>query len=346
MLVFDIGPVYIKSAIIFDKENSKYKEIEEYKSKLYYFHFDICREFCNKIMYFFKINLYKLNLFQESFDLKLINSLKFRETAYYCGPSNEKIEAALVDLFQVTLVKYGQTNQLSMYGLEYVVNNIENSFYDLPGQSILDIVQVGRELHKVTKKNYVNLKDSLFPLLFSNLIEGVSIYRAESSDKIVRIGGTTLGASTYWALVSLACSYEDPETAVKDAIKGNNELIDLSVGDIYGGTYEQFGLNSSLIASSFGKLKYVNDINEVKNEDISRSLLTLLCVTSSQMIALLAKNQGINKIIVLGNPFESLEFFQMIQMTTNYYSANTVNSFFSDYSPYINLIGMTRLMSK
>jgi pantothenate kinase len=345
MLVFDIGPVYIKSGIIFEKDNMTHKQIEENKSSLQYFHFDVCHEFGDKIMYFFVVNLFKISQFLESPDLKLINSLKKQKTAYYCGPLNDKIEATIRDLFQITLVKYGNANQLSVHGLEYIANNIEKSFYDLPGQSILDIVQVGKELHNVTQKNYVDLKESLFPLLFSNIIEGVSIYRAESSDKIERVGGTTLGASTYWALVNLACDYQDPETAVKEAIKGNNELIDLSVGDIYGGSYEQFGLNSSLIASSFGKLKYVNDISEVKNQDISRSLLTLLCVTSSQTIALLAKNQGIDKIIVLGNPFESLEIFQMIQMTTNYYTANTVKCYFSDYSPYINLIGIAKLMS-
>jgi pantothenate kinase len=343
MLLCDIGPVYLRCALVFE-DNAKSKAIEENKSNLEYFDFNINNDFQMKTIYFFKINLFKVGKFKESPDLKLINSIKDSETCYYCGPLSEKIESAIKDLFSVNLVKIGHINKLSVYGLEYVANNIPNSFYELPGQSIVNIVQVGKELNKVNQKNYVDLKDSLFPLVFANIIEGVSMYRAESSEKLERIGGTTLGASTYWALVSLTCDYTDPEEAVKDAIKGNNELIDLSVGDIYGGSYEQFGLSSSLIASSFGKLKYVKDINEVKKEDISRSLLTLLCVTTSQMTAMLAKQQKINKLIVLGNPFESLEFFQMIQMATNYYSQDTVKSYFSDYSPYINLIGMLKLL--
>jgi hypothetical protein len=34
----------------------------------------------------------------------------------------------------------------------------------------------------------------------------------------------------------------------------------------------------------------------------------------------------------------------MIQMVTNYASGDTVDSYFSDYAPYINLIGMCKLL--
>jgi type II pantothenate kinase len=140
----------------------------------------------------------------------------------------------------------------------------------------------------------------------------------------------------------MACGYDDPEEAVKDAFKGNNELIDLSVGDIYGGSYDQFGLDSSIIASSFGKLKYVEDMSSVNKEDVSRSLMTMLCVIVSQVTALFAVNEKVNKVIVVGNPFEALEFMQMVQIGTHYYSSNQVRAYFSDYSPYINLIGMCK----
>lgn len=136
--------------------------------------------------------------------------------------------------------------------------------------------------------------------------------------------------------------YDDPEEAVRDALKGNNELIDLSVGDIYGGSYQQFGLESDLIASSFGKLKYIEDINSVNKADISRSLLTLLCVTIGQTMALLALSGGVDRVIVLGNPFECLEFLQMLQMGVDYFSQHKVKAYFSNYSTNINLIGLCR----
>lgn len=357
MLLFDIGPVYIKSAIIF-KENDQLHEkfIELLKNNpecLDTFDLNLTILYKNYQLYFFKINLFKLEEFKLSKGLKIVKDIldekyqysskdKEIETAYYCGLLSEKIENLISETFRVKCEKIGHLNQLSIYGLDYISQNISQCIFNLPGQSIYNLVQVGHKLNEVTQKNYTNVKDSLYPYLMANVLEGTSIYRVDSHDKFTRVGGTSFGATTYWSLVSLTCGYDDPEKAVKDAIKGNNELIDLSVGDIYGGTYEQFQLNSSLIASSFGKLKNISDIKDVRKEDISRSLLTLMCVTISLTTALIAKNSGVNKVILVGNPFECLEFMQMIQMATNYASGDTVESYFSDYAPYINLIGMCK----
>jgi pantothenate kinase len=351
MLIFDIGPAYIKSAIILSKESElkEYlsKELEANKEKFEYMVTNLTVDYKNKILFFFKINLFRLEAFKSSYDYEVIrillaklNQCEESKQNYYCGHINEKVEKVLNELFLRECIKIGHVNKLSLLGLEYIAEKIPYSFYDIPGQSIFDLVQVGHKLNEVTKKNYVSLKDNLFPILFANIIEGTSVYKAESVDNFTRIGGTSFGATTYWSLVSLTCGYDDPEKAVRDAIKGNNTLIDLSVGDIYGGTYETFNLNSNLIASSFGKLKNVEDVGEVKKEDISRSLLTLFCVITSQITAMLATTSNVNKVIILGNPFECLEFMQMVQMVTNYFSGDKVNAYFSDYSPYINLIGM------
>ena len=106
-----------------------------------------------------------------------------------------------------------------------------------------------------------------------------------------------------------------------------------------------FGETSEKVITYIGQPEDVENIEDVSKGDISRSLLTLFSVTNAQITALHAKNAGIDKIIILGNPFETLEFFQMVQMTTEYYSGGTVKSYFTDYSPYINLIGMIYLLS-
>jgi len=36
---------------------------------------------------------------------------------------------------------------------------------------------------------------------------------------------------------------------------GDSKVVDLSVGDIYGGDYSSMGLPADLIASSFGKVR-------------------------------------------------------------------------------------------
>ena len=151
--------------------------------------------------------------------------------------------------------------------------------------------------------------------------------------------GGTIGATTYWGLVKYICGYEDPEEAVNDAKKGDNEKIDLTVGDIYGGDYANFGLDSKIVASSFGKVKNL-DINNLRKEDISRSLLTFFCVNIMQISYFWASNENLDKIIIVGNPFECLEFMQMVQMSINYFSKGKIKTFFTDFSPFFNVLGM------
>lgn len=275
----------------------------------------------------------------ESLDAKDLNKIN----AYYCGILKNELEKYIEDLFFCKLIKTGHTNQLTIIGLDYIFNTIKKSFFYLPGQKISNLVKVGK-LDEVTEKNYTTINEQFYPFIMANILEGTSVYKVESRDKFHRIGGSNFGASSYWSLVSMICGYDDPEKAVEDAIKGNNELIDLSVSDIYGGGYDTFNLDSSLIASSFGKIKYINDISEIDKKDISRSLMTLMCVTASQICAFLAKQENIKNIIIVGNSFESLEFMQMVQMCVGYYSQDKCKAYFSQYSPFINLIGMIKLI--
>jgi len=268
------------------------------------------------------------------------NEIKINKiNAYYCGILKGDLEKTFSELFNCNLIKTGHINQLTILGLDYIFCNIEKSFFYLPGQKVSNLVKVGK-LEEVTQKTYTNINEEFYPFVMANILEGISVYKVESIEKFSRIGGSIFGASSYWSLVSMICGYDDPEKAVEDAIKGNNELIDLSVGDIYGGGYGTFNLDSSLIASSFGKIKYINDLSEIDKKDISRSLMTLMCVSASQICAFLAKQENIKNIIIVGNSFESLEFMQMVQMCVGYFSEDKCRAYFSQYSPFINLIGM------
>jgi type II pantothenate kinase len=56
--------------------------------------------------------------------------------------------------------------------------------------------------------------------------------------------------------------------------QGDNEAVDMLVGDIYGQDYSKLGLKSNMIASSFGKVfKKGKDKRTFAPEDISKSLL-------------------------------------------------------------------------
>jgi len=127
---------------------------------------------------------------------------------------------------------------------------------------------------------------------------------------------------------------------VNDAKKGRNENIDLSVGDIYGGDYLEFGLDSKIVASGFGKIKKGVNIADLNKEDIARSVLSFVCINIVQISYFWAKIENLNKLIVVGNPFECLEYMQMIQMSINYFSKDTIKTYFTDFSPYFNIIGL------
>ena len=57
--------------------------------------------------------------------------------------------------------------------------------------------------------------------------------------------------------------------------KGDNETVDMLVGDIYGTDYSKLGLKSTMIASTFGKVfkKQGGQKGTFSAEDISKSLL-------------------------------------------------------------------------
>jgi type II pantothenate kinase len=126
---------------------------------------------------------------------------------------------------------------------------------------------------------------------------------------------------------------------MKEAFKGNNELVDLSVGDIYGGSYSSVGLDSSLIASSFSKIN-ISDKNLIENKDMGKALAIFYGVTYSRISTMLASKENINKMIISGDTFDSLELMQMIECSIDTYSGNTIDTIFCDYSNFLAIIGM------
>lgn len=71
-------------------------------------------------------------------------------------------------------------------------------------------------------------------------------------------------------------AFDDPTEMCQAALKGDSSKIDMSVGDIYGGDYKGLGFPMDMIASSFGRLKDVEDTSTICKNDVARSLLTLI----------------------------------------------------------------------
>ena len=375
MLLLNLSPVYLRCGVLLMKSESLTKELDYYKNKFQYIHPEMSLDYKTRKLIFFQISYFKIDDFKKSPDfeflrakLKLLKIFTYDEKeilesqllshkdsitilseprnknsqipiCYYSGHLTGKRELIIYKIFQKKCIKFGHLNQLTITGIDYINTHIPLSFFNLPKQSVAKLVNVGQNMLKVTEKNFIKNKN-LYPYLLTNGQEGLSVYRVDSINSYKRLGGNTLGATTLWSLLTLTCGYEDPDLAVCEATKGNNRLIDLSVGDIYGGNYAQVGLMSDLIASSFGKLKYVDDIKKVEKKDVAKSLVILYGVTSSQVTALVSKEQKLDKVIISGNPFYSLELMQMIQTAVEFYCEGKIEAVMNDYSDYFEIIGM------
>ena len=379
MLLVNISPIYLRCGAILTNSESLEKDLEYYKDKFVYIKPEMSIDYKNKKLILFQINYLDINKFKKSPDFEFLEKYKVIEkinleenerksidrklsshkdsttflseprnksrisTCYYCGKINGKKENLIYKIFQKKCVKLGTSTDLSILGIDYINNYLQSSFFDLPKEKTLNIVRVGKSKSKknLCKENINRnaLKSGLYPYLLATGDEGISVYRVDSVDSKKKIGGNTMGPTTIWSLFYLTCNYEDPEYAMNEAFKGNNEYIDLSVGDIYGGDYEGISLGADLIAGSFSKIKSV-DINRIEKKDIGKSLAIFYGVTYSRVAAMVSWGEKINKMIISGDTFESLDLMQMIQSCLGDFSKHSINAVFCDYAKYFEIIGM------
>lgn len=377
MLLASLSPVFLKCGVLLTNTKELNDELETLKSKFKYINPDQSIIYKTRKILLFKVSYFSIDNFMESPDYNfLCEKLKVNKNCdlkkedldalkkhkdsctllneprnsselppcFYCDYLTGKKEMIIYTAFKRKLVKAGEINNLTILGIDYITKNIPNSFYSLGKVSVMDLIKVG-QLEIKPEKKFIDLKDKLYPFLVTMGQEGLSIFRVDSVNSLKRLGGSTFGATTLWSLLTLTCGYEDPDVALKDAIQGNNSQIDLSIGDIYGGDYSNFGLQSSLIAASFGKLKYA-DSKKIEKKDIARSLVTVYATSFAQTSGILGEGEKIDNVIVLGNPFNCPEFRQMISTCIEFFSGEKGHPLFSDYSDYFEIMGMCLALEK
>ena len=379
MLLVNISPIYLRCGAVITNSESLEKELDYYKEKFLYIKPELSINYKNKKLILFQINYFHTNKFKKSPDFEflerfnIIGNTQFNENewenmdkklfnhkdshtifsghnnndkkqyCYSCGKITGKKENLLNKLFQKKFIKLGTLTNLSILGIDYLNNYLQNSFFDFPKEKKYYSVRVGNSKHKsnISKENLNRkaLKNGLYPYLLSTGDEGITVYRVDSINSIKKIGGNTIGPTTIFSLFNLTCNYEDPEFAMNEAFKGNNKNVDLSVGDIYGGDYNEISLGADSIAGSFSKVT-VSDINRIEKKDIGKSLAIFYGVSYARFASMVSSGENINKMIISGDTFESLELMQMIQSCLGEYSKYTINAIFNDYSKYFEIIGM------
>lgn len=230
-------------------------------------------------------------------------------------------------------------------GLDWLITKIPNEIftYDLKRDNIRFITSPYTE------------KDQIYPYLLVNIGSGVSMIKVvgPGPNGFERIGGSSLGGGTLWGLLLLLTDAKDYNEMLEMAQRGNNENIDLLVGDIYGSSYNKIGLKSNHIASSFAKvfkkLRF-NQLNKklttleklalFKPEDIARSLLYLISNNIGQIAYLQARRFGLKRIYFGGSYISGhVQTIHTLSYALDFWSNGEMQSYFLRHEGYLGSVG-------
>lgn len=157
-------------------------------------------------------------------------------------------------------------------------------------------------------KNYFSLGKSIYPYLLLNMRSGASFIRVDGPNNYHRVAGTSIGVSLLWGISRYLGIFQDPTELCAAAVRGDSSKIDMSVGDIYGGEYKGLNLHMDMIASSFGRLQYVEDTSQVNKDDVARSLVTLIAANNVIFSKIIAQSEKIKRVIWIGSHIDTLEY--------------------------------------
>ena len=177
-----------------------------------------------------------------------------------------------------------------------------------------------------------------FPCALCNIGSGVSVLKITDSSH-ERIGGTSIGGSTFLGLCKLIISEDiDFPTAIERARKGNTNDVNITVGDVYGEKAEQvLGLPSHIPASSFGKLVGMKHCGSVSKDSIAAAILDMTTQAIQQVAAGLAKNYGCQTLFFTGGFLRGNDISQT--KLSNYCSLIDSEALFVQHADYAGALG-------
>lgn len=161
----------------------------------------------------------------------------------------------------------------------------------------------GPVLAKLESGGWLAGSEDLYPYLVVNIGSGVSILRVDSTEKFERVGGTSLGGSTFLGLALVLTGCDSFEEVMKLAMQGDSTEIDMLVGDIYGGDYSEMGLAATTVASSFGKLVHPGRRAKAVQspEHLAKAALLMITNNIGSLAMLHARPASVRHIMFTGS---------------------------------------------
>ncbi|CAF1724938.1 hypothetical protein HID58_085886 [Brassica napus] len=193
------------------------------------------------------------------------------------------------------------------------------------------------------QKEFVQIDhNDLYPYLLVNIGSGVSMIKVDGDGKYERISGTSLGGGTFLGLGKLLTNCKSFDELLELSHQGNNRVIDMLVGDIYGGTdYSKIGLSSTAIASSFGKaISDGKELEDYQPEDVARSLLRMISNNIGQIAYLNALRFGLKRIFFGGFFIRGLEYtMDTISVAVHFWSRGEAKAMFLRHEGFLGALG-------
>ncbi|GAB4839782.1 Pantothenate kinase 2, mitochondrial [Ancistrocladus abbreviatus] len=200
------------------------------------------------------------------------------------------------------------------------------------------------------RKEFVQINpDDLFPYLLVNIGSGVSMIKVDREGKYERVSGTNVGGGTFSGLGRLLTKCKSFDELLELSHQGNNRVIDMLVGDIYGGMdYSKIGLSATAIASSFGKAISENkELEDYRPEDIARSLLRLISNNIGQIAYLNALLFGLKRILFGGFFIRGHEYtMDTISVAVEFWSKGEAKAMFLRHEGFLGALGAFKSYEK
>ena len=217
-------------------------------------------------------------------------------------------------------------------GIDFMIHTVPDECYYL--SQFLFKLPLQRQTHPPVS----------YPYLVCNIGSGVSILKVSGPHQFERVGGTSLGGGTFLGLCRALTGCDSFEEALLLAERGHSSAVDLLVGDIYGGDYEQLGLAKENVAASFGKLVRSSGdaaVRDVRREDLAKAALVMITNNISSLVNLYAHQVlHVPQMIFVGNFLTHNEIAKRgLAFATDYWSQQTAKALFLRHEGYFGAVG-------
>eukprot|EP01063_Lacrimia_lanifica_P037037 TRINITY_DN7499_c0_g1_i1.p1 TRINITY_DN7499_c0_g1~~TRINITY_DN7499_c0_g1_i1.p1 ORF type:complete len:445 (+),score=140.79 TRINITY_DN7499_c0_g1_i1:123-1457(+) len=247
-----------------------------------------------------------------------------RYDMYATGGGAFKFEDVVAGAFDIQYHKLGEFDSLVL-GLRYLLSAHPETVYTFQDRV----------------KKPAGFDASQYPIAVCNIGSGTSVLKIEADGSFQRLGGTSIGGSTFYGLCKLVVGADSTfDDCMRLAREGDAAEVDITVGDIYGEAGAAV-LNLPLLApaSSFGKLASMDaaEVAALPRPALAASTLAMTTQGIQQIAMGLAKKGQCSTVFftggfLRGNDLSQRKLCEFARMVGE-------EAYFMEHSEYAGALG-------